>query len=89
MASLADASRALSEGRLDAFATNKAILFEMSDGIPGSRVIGNWGAESIAFGVPKGRPAALAYVERFVEEERRNGGVAAAAQRAGLRGLKQ
>jgi polar amino acid transport system substrate-binding protein len=89
MPSLAEARRALSEGGLDAFGTNKAILFEMSDGIPGSRVIGNWGAESIAFGLPKGRPAALAYLGRFVEEERRNGGVAVAAQRAGLRGLKQ
>ena len=87
--SLADAQRALVEGRIDAFATNKAILFEMSDRIPGSGVFGNWGSESIAFGVPKERPAALAYLGRFVEEERRNGGVRSAAERAGLRGLRR
>ena len=88
LASLADAKRALVEGQVDAFASNKAILFEMSDGVPRSGVFGNWGSESIAFGVPKGRPAALAYLGRFVEQERRNGGVRSAAQRAGVRGLK-
>ncbi|NDG04464.1 MAG: glycosyltransferase, partial [Alphaproteobacteria bacterium] len=36
----------LAQGQLDAFATNKAILFEMSDGVPGSRVLeGRWGLE--------------------------------------------
>jgi polar amino acid transport system substrate-binding protein len=89
LASLADARTALAEGKIDAFASNKAILFEMSDRIPGSGVFANWGSESIAFGVPKGRPAALAYLGRFVEQERRNGGVHAAAERAGVRGLKR
>ena len=89
IASLQDARRALAEGQIDAFGTNKAILFEISDRVPGSRVVGNWGAESFAFGVPKGRPAALAHLGRFVEDERRNGGVRAAAERAGVRGLKQ
>jgi polar amino acid transport system substrate-binding protein len=90
IASLADARRALTEGKIDAFGTNKAILFEMSDRIPGSGVFGNWGAESFAFGLPKGRsPEGLAYLGRFVEEERRNGGVRAAAERAGVRGLKR
>jgi len=89
VASLADARQALVEGKIDAFASNKAILFEMSDRISGSGVFGNWGAESFAFGVPKGRPAALAYLGRFVEQERRNGGVRAAAERAGVRGLKR
>lgn len=89
LASLADARQALVEGKIEAFGTNKAILFEMSDRIPGSGVFGNWGAESFAFGVPPGRPAALAYLGRFVEEERRKGGVLAAAERAGVRGLKR
>jgi polar amino acid transport system substrate-binding protein len=88
VASLADARQALVEGKIEAFASNKAILFEMSDRIPGAGIFGNWGSESIAFGVPKGRPAALAYLGRFVEQERRNGGVRSAAERAGVRGLK-
>jgi polar amino acid transport system substrate-binding protein len=89
VASLADARRALTEGQIEAFGTNKAILFEMSDRIPGSGVFGNWGAESFALGVPKGRPLALDYLARFVETERRTGGVRAAAARAGVRGLKE
>ena len=90
IASLADAQRALVEGQIDAFGTNKAILFEMSDRIPGSGVFGNWGAESFALGIPKGRdPVAIAALGRFVENERRTGGVRAAAERAGVRGLKR
>jgi hypothetical protein len=60
----------------------------MSDRIPNAGIFGNWGAESFAFGVPKGRPAAPRYLGRFVEQERRNGGVRSAAERAGVRGLK-
>ena len=89
LASLEEARRGLAEGKIEAFGSNKAILFEMSDRIPGSGVFGNWGAESFAFGIPQGRPAALAYVGRFVEAERRNGGVHSAAERAGVRGLKK
>ena len=60
----------------------------MSDRLPGSRVLGGrWGGEAIAFGLPKGRAAALPYLSRFVEEERDSGGVRAAAERAGVRGL--
>ena len=88
MDSLADGVRALAEGRLDAYASNKAILHQMSDGLPGSRVLpGSWGEESIAFGVPKGRPAALPYLEAFVKKVRDEGTVRRAADRAGVRGL--
>jgi len=88
MPSLAEGARALGDGRIDAYASNKAILFEMSDGLPGSRVIGNWGAEAFALGIPKGREAALAYLATFVEQERGRGGVRLAAERAGVRGIK-
>src|SRR5258708_16756712 len=36
---LKDAAEMLSTGRLDAFATNKAILSELSDQLPGSRIL--------------------------------------------------
>ena len=86
--SLADGARALAEGRLDAYASNKAILHQMADGLPGSRVLpGSWGEESIAFGVPKGRPTALPYLEAFVKKAREEGLVRRAADRAGVRGL--
>jgi len=77
----------MSAGKLDAFATNKATLYEMSDELPGSRVLaGRWGLESFAIGIPKGREAAMPFVASFVAEARAEGLVARAVQRAGLRG---
>jgi polar amino acid transport system substrate-binding protein len=86
-ASLESASGMLSSGKLDAFATNKAILFEMSDRIPGSRILpGRYGLEGLAIGIPKGRDAAMPFVSRFVADAKADGQVARAAERAGLRG---
>ena len=77
----------LAAGKLEAFATNKATLFEMSDELPGSRVLdGRWGLESFAIGIPKGREPALPLVSSFVGEAKANGAVARAVERAGLRG---
>lgn len=88
MDSLAAGSRALAEGRLDAYASNKAILHQMSDGLPGSRVLsGSWGEEAFAFGIPKGRDAARPYLDAFAKKARADGAVRRAADRAGVRGL--
>jgi polar amino acid transport system substrate-binding protein len=77
----------LSQRKLDAFATNKAILFEMSNSLPGSRVLdGRWGLEHMAIGIPKGREQGLAYASRFAADAASEGLVARAAERAGLRG---
>lgn len=41
--SLKEAAQMIGNKQLDAFATNKPILFEMSDGIPGARILdGRW-----------------------------------------------
>ena len=57
------AAQALREGRIDAFATNKAILFELADQVDSVRVLdGRWGLEQLALGVPKGRGAALPWL---------------------------
>jgi polar amino acid transport system substrate-binding protein len=73
---------------LDVFATNKPTLFEMSDQMPGARVLdGRWGVEHIAIAIPKGREAAMEYLCRFVEEARASGLLARAVERAGLRGV--
>ena len=78
----------LSEGKLDAFATNKAILFEMSDGLSGSRVLdGRWGVEHLAIAIPKGRDQGMSCLRQFVEDARAEGLVTRAAERAGLRGI--
>ena len=77
-------------GELDLFATNKPTLFEMSDQMPGSRVLdGRWGVEHIAVAIPQGREAALEYLRRFVAEMQSSGLLAGAVERAGLRGLLQ
>jgi polar amino acid transport system substrate-binding protein len=77
----------LSQRNLDAFATNKAILFEMSDSLPGSQVLdGRWGVEHLAIAIPKGRDQGMPYMREFVEGAIAQGLVMRAAERAGLRG---
>lgn len=85
--SLKAATDMLRAGELQAFATNKATLFEMSDELAGSRVLaGRWGLESFAIGIPKGREAALPLLRRFVADAKASGSVARVVDRAGLRG---
>jgi polar amino acid transport system substrate-binding protein len=86
--SLKAAADLLAAHRIDAFATNKAILFEMTDQLPGAQVLaGRWGLEHLAVAVPKGREAGRAFLQRMVEALQAEGLVQSAAQRAGLRGL--
>jgi len=85
--SMKSAMEMLARHEVDAFATNKANLFEMADAVPGSRVLdGNWGVEHMAIAIPKGRAQALPWLEGFVAESKRSGFVARAVERAGLRG---
>jgi len=85
--SLKDAAQMLRDGALDVIATNKAILHELSDSIPGSRVLpGAYGRESLAIGIPKGREQALPWLRLFVDEAKATGQVTRAVERAGLRG---
>jgi len=87
IATLKLASQMLASGQIDAFATNKAILYEMSDALPGSRVLdGKWGQERFAFAVPKGRAQAKAYLDPLVAAMRSQGQISQSIQRAGLRG---
>ena len=80
----------LASGQLEAFATNKAILFEMSDDLPGARVLeGHWGMEHFAIALPKGRQQATPWLERFVADMKAQGRVAQEVQRVGLRGTVQ
>jgi polar amino acid transport system substrate-binding protein len=76
----------LRSGAVDAYATNKAILFELGDALPGARVLdGRWGLEHLAIAVPKGRGQGP-FLAAFADEVRRDGEVERAVQRAGLRG---
>ena len=88
--SLQAAGEMLQRREIDAFATNKAILFELADGLPEARVLdGRWGLEHLAIAVPKGRGVAADYLRGFAESVRSEGLVRAAAQRAGLRGTAE
>ncbi len=88
VASVMVAAEMLRKGELDLFASNKGILFDMADPVPGSRVLeGRWALEQLAVGVPKGREAGAAWLQAFVAEPATQALVRQAAQRAGLRGL--
>jgi polar amino acid transport system substrate-binding protein len=88
--SIEKVSEMLSSRTLDAFATNKSILFDMSDTLPGSRVLaGRYGIEQLAMGIPKGRDLGLPYARDFVTAAVSTGLVKAAVERAGLRGTVQ
>ena len=77
----------LAAGSLNAYATNKASLFEMSEKLPGSRVLdGRWGVERFAIGIPKGRDGGMAFIRQFTEAAKSEGLIKAAIARAGLRG---
>ncbi len=75
-------------GQLDAFATNKGILFEMAEKLPGYRVLDDhWGLENLAIAVPKGREAGRAFVQAFAAQVKSQGHLKGMAERAGLRGM--
>ncbi|WP_035684455.1 ABC transporter substrate-binding protein [Bradyrhizobium sp. Cp5.3] len=74
-------------GEIDLYATNKPTLFEMSDQMPGARILnGNWGLEHMAIAIPRGREDALPLLNRFVAEEQSSGALDTIQQQAGLRG---
>jgi polar amino acid transport system substrate-binding protein len=78
----------LMDHRVDVYATNKANLFQMSDALPGSRVLdGRWGLEHLALAIPKGRDAGFAYVRAFAMNAKSEGLVTRAAARVALRGV--
>lgn len=85
---LQDVPGMLAGGQLDAFATNKSILFDLADRVPGSRVLdGSFTTERQSVAVPKGREAAAMFLDQFVADVSASGFVAEAARRARARGL--
>ena len=72
---------------IDLYATNKPTLFEMSDQMPGAKILdGNWGAEHMAIAIPRGREDALPLLNRFVADEQSSGALDTIQRQAGLRG---
>ena len=89
-ASLELAQLMLKAGQIDAFATNKGILFEMAEALPGHKVLDDrWGLENLAIAVPKGREAGRVFLNDFARQVQQQGHLGAMAARAGLRGMAQ
>lgn len=88
VASLSAARQALLSGELDVYATNKGILFELQQHMPGFRVLEDrWGLEQLAMAIPQGRAAGLSFLQHWVNHELPAGTVATMAARAGLKGV--
>jgi polar amino acid transport system substrate-binding protein len=88
VASLEVALKMLRDGQLDAFATNKGILFELAEKLNGFQVLNDrWGFENLAIAVPKGREAGMPYLQSFANQMKQSGALQQMAQRAGLRGM--
>jgi polar amino acid transport system substrate-binding protein len=76
----------LRSGKADAIAQSRESLTALAAKLPGARVLdGAYLSSYVAVAVPKGRPAALAYVTAFVEEAKASGSVRRALDRGGLR----
>ena len=71
--SLSQAATHLRTGQIQAFATNKAVLFELIDGVPGAQVL-------------PGRDVARPFLDQFARHVAANGTLKLAVERAGLRG---
>jgi polar amino acid transport system substrate-binding protein len=73
-------------GSADAIALGRESLAGMQAKLPGSRILdGYFHATGTAVAVPKGRPAALAYVTGFMEKAKKDGTVRRALDAAGLK----
>jgi polar amino acid transport system substrate-binding protein len=84
---LAAALEALKSGKVDAIATVKPSLYELSRQLAGSRVLdGHFAQEYIVMAIPKGRDAGVPYARQFVEEAKSHGAVKAAVEKSGARG---
>ena len=85
--SLKNAGEMLAANKLDAFATNKAVLFELKDAIAGTRILdGRWGEEHMAIAIPKGRDAGMIYLRKFAADAKASGSFKSIVAKSGLRG---
>ena len=81
------ALEALKSGSADAMGSIKPILFDISNQLPGSRVLDDRpGIDPHAIAIPKGRDRGMPYLRQFMEDAKSEGLVKSAIERAGLRG---
>src|SRR6266853_869335 len=79
----------IKEGKAQVYAQNRYMLLCLADNLPGARVLEDrFSAAEMSIALPKGRPAALAYVSEFVEQSKKSGTVQRAIETAKLRGVR-
>src|SRR5918999_4286719 len=77
----------LKTGKADVMVSIKPVLFELSNQLPGSRVLdGRPGIDPHAMAMPKGRDLGAAYARKFIEDAKSEGLLKAAIDRVGMRG---
>jgi len=77
------------DGKADAYAQNRFMLLGLADRLPGAHVVEDrLDVVQLALALPKGRPAALAYVTTWMAYTRRSGLIRRAIDTAGLRGVQ-
>ena len=85
--SLAATLDMLASGKADVIFSIKPSLFEVSNRLPGSRVLdGRLGIDPHAMVMPKGRNLGAAYAREFIEHAKAGGLVKSAMERVGMRG---
>lgn len=78
----------LRNGQLDAFFTNKGILFEMADQWSQAKVLDEVvGYESMALGVPTTKVVDMELLDNFIDNLKQSGELQAIVERSGLRGV--
>ncbi len=79
----------LRDGKAEAYAQNRYMLLGLAEKLPGARVLeDSFSVAELAIALPRGRPAALAYVGGFVERSKKSGAVESAIEGAQLRGVR-
>jgi polar amino acid transport system substrate-binding protein len=86
---LVPARDALATGRADVYGENAHLAHRIAAELPGASVLeGRFNVVNMSIAVPKARADALDAINQFVREMKRNGYIAQAIERAGLRGVK-
>jgi polar amino acid transport system substrate-binding protein len=86
--SVADAMAMVQAGTAQALALSRDAMPALQKSLPGSRILdGAYQVTGVAMSVPKNKPAALAYVTRFIEMAKADGTVRRAFDAAGLQSL--
>ncbi len=86
--SVDEAMALMQAGTVEAFALTHDALPSLQKQLPGSRILdGAFQTTGVAVAVQKNRPAALAYVTRFIQGAKADGTVRRAFDDAGLNGL--